>query len=87
MLRGAARQASRRSAIRTWAAGWARPRSLGRDIVRGVHDALERGGVFVAYQVRDRVKILGSEVFGRPRTDMVLLKRAADARLPLGEAA
>ena len=29
--------------------------------------------MFVAYQVRDRVKILGSEVFGRPRTDRVLL--------------
>jgi phospholipid N-methyltransferase len=48
-------------------------RALGRDILRGVHDALEPGGVFVAYQVRDRVKILGSEVFGRARTDMVLL--------------
>ena len=31
------------------------------------------GGVFVAYQVRDRVKILGSEVFGPARTDVVLL--------------
>jgi phospholipid N-methyltransferase len=49
------------------------PRSLGRAIVRSVHESLEPGGVFVAYQVRDRVKILGSEVFGRPRTDMVVL--------------
>jgi phospholipid N-methyltransferase len=48
-------------------------RSLGRAIVRSVHDALEPGGVFVAYQVRDRVKTLGCEVFGRARTDMVLL--------------
>jgi phospholipid N-methyltransferase len=48
-------------------------RPLGREILRAVHDALEPGGVFVAYQVRDRVKILGSEVFGRARTDMVLL--------------
>ena len=48
-------------------------RPLGRDIIRSVHDSLEPGGVFVAYQVRDRVKILGSEVFGRARTDMVLL--------------
>jgi phosphatidylethanolamine/phosphatidyl-N-methylethanolamine N-methyltransferase len=48
-------------------------RPLGREILRSVHDALEPGGVFVAYQVRDRVKILGSEVFGRARTDMVLL--------------
>ena len=48
-------------------------RPLGREIIRSVHDALEPGGVFVAYQVRDRVKILGSEVFGRAQTDMVLL--------------
>src|SRR5262245_22178522 len=48
-------------------------RPLGRDIIRSVHDSLEPGGVFVAYQVRDRVKILGSEVFGRAQTDMVLL--------------
>jgi phospholipid N-methyltransferase len=46
---------------------------FGREILRSVHDALEPGGVFVAYQVRDRVKILGSEVFGRATTDMVLL--------------
>jgi phospholipid N-methyltransferase len=48
-------------------------RPLGRAILRSVHDALEPGGVFVAYQVRDRVKTLGCEVFGRARTDMVLL--------------
>jgi phospholipid N-methyltransferase len=48
-------------------------RPMGREILRSVHDALEPGGAFVAYQVRDRVKILGSEVFGRARTDMVLL--------------
>ena len=48
-------------------------RPLGREILRAVHDVLEPGGVFVAYQVRDRVKTLGSEVFGRAQTDMVLL--------------
>ena len=48
-------------------------RPVGREIIRSVHDSLEPGGVFVAYQVRDRVKILGSEVFGRAQTDMVLL--------------
>jgi phospholipid N-methyltransferase len=48
-------------------------RPVGREIIRSVHDALEPGGVFVAYQVRDRVKTLGSEVFGRAQTDMVLL--------------
>ncbi len=39
-------------------------RPLGRQILCAVHDALEPGGHFVAYQVRDRVEILGSEVFG-----------------------
>jgi len=40
-------------------------RPEGLQILRAVHDALEPGGLFVAYQVRDRVEILGSEVFGR----------------------
>ena len=40
---------------------------LGRDILRSVHDALHDGGLFVAYQVRDRVNDLGKEVFGRAR--------------------
>lgn len=39
-------------------------RPLGRQILRAVHDALEPGGRFVAYQVRDRVESLGCEVFG-----------------------
>ena len=39
-------------------------RPLGRQILRAVHDALEPGGHFVAYQVRDRVESLGCEVFG-----------------------
>jgi phospholipid N-methyltransferase len=39
----------------------------GRDILRSVHDSLHAGGLFVAYQVRDRVESLGSEVFGRAR--------------------
>jgi phosphatidylethanolamine/phosphatidyl-N-methylethanolamine N-methyltransferase len=38
---------------------------IGRDILRSVHDALQAGGLFVAYQVRDRVESLGREVFGR----------------------
>jgi phospholipid N-methyltransferase len=49
------------------------PWPVGRAIVRSVYESLEPGGVFVAYQVRDRVKTLGSEVFGRAQTDMVLL--------------
>jgi phosphatidylethanolamine/phosphatidyl-N-methylethanolamine N-methyltransferase len=42
-------------------------RAAGRDILRSVHDALQPGGLFVAYQVRDRVESLGREVFGRAR--------------------
>jgi phospholipid N-methyltransferase len=41
--------------------------TLGRDILRSVHDSLHDGGLFVAYQVRDRVKSLGKEVFGHAR--------------------
>jgi phosphatidylethanolamine/phosphatidyl-N-methylethanolamine N-methyltransferase len=48
-------------------------RPLGRAILRGVHDALNPGGVFVAYQVRDRVESLGSEVFGRASVQTELL--------------
>jgi phospholipid N-methyltransferase len=40
---------------------------LGRDILRSVHDSLHDGGLFVAYQVRDRVNNLGKEVFGHAR--------------------
>lgn len=42
-------------------------RETGRRILSAVHDALEPGGLFVAYQVRDRVRDLGNEVFGRAR--------------------
>jgi len=46
---------------------------IGRDILRSVYDALEPGGAFVAYQVRDRVNLLGREVFGRARVQTELL--------------
>jgi phospholipid N-methyltransferase len=39
-------------------------RRLGQEILRSVYDALAESGVFVAYQVRDRVKDLGRRVFG-----------------------
>jgi phospholipid N-methyltransferase len=42
-------------------------RQAGHDILCSVHDALHPGGLFVAYQVRDRVESLGREVFGRAR--------------------
>ena len=46
---------------------------IGRDILRSVYDALDPGGAFVAYQVRDRVHTLGREVFGRARVQTELL--------------
>jgi phospholipid N-methyltransferase len=42
-------------------------KGAGRDILRSVHDSLHPGGLFIAYQVRDRVESLGREVFGRAR--------------------
>jgi phospholipid N-methyltransferase len=42
-------------------------------ILRSVHDSLEAGGVFLAYQVRDRVKSLGREVFGRAHVQTEIL--------------
>jgi len=49
------------------------PRELGLDILRSVHDSLAPGGVFVAYQVRDRVESLGREVFGRAHKQTEIL--------------
>jgi phospholipid N-methyltransferase len=46
---------------------------VGRQILRAVHDALAPGGVFVAYQVRDRVAELGREVFGAPEREREIL--------------
>jgi len=40
-------------------------RQIGLEILRSVHDSLIEGGVFVAYQVRDRVEDLGRQLFGR----------------------
>jgi phospholipid N-methyltransferase len=40
------------------------PRTLGLRILRAVHDVLAPGGRFVAYQVRDRVAVLGRSIFG-----------------------
>jgi len=48
-------------------------RSLGLEILRSVHDALAPGGLFVAYQVRDRVEDLGRMVFGSPQVKTVML--------------
>jgi phospholipid N-methyltransferase len=49
------------------------PRQLGLDILRSVHDSLAPGGLFVAYQVRDRVEDLGRCVFGDAQVQTVML--------------
>jgi len=49
------------------------PRDQGLDILRSVHDSLAPGGVFVAYQVRDRVEDLGRHVFGDAQVQTVML--------------
>ena len=49
------------------------PQEVGLDILRAVHDSLAPGGVFVAYQVRDRVESLGRRVFGHPHVQTVML--------------
>jgi phospholipid N-methyltransferase len=46
------------------------PRELALEILRSVREALPSGGLFVAYQVRDRVKVLGRTVFGEPRSEL-----------------
>jgi phospholipid N-methyltransferase len=48
-------------------------RQLGHEILRSVYDALGEDGVFVAYQVRDRVENLGRKVFGPPRVQTEIL--------------
>jgi phospholipid N-methyltransferase len=49
------------------------PRELGLAILRSVHDSLAPGGLFVAYQVRDRVEDLGRCVFGDAQVQTVML--------------
>jgi phosphatidylethanolamine/phosphatidyl-N-methylethanolamine N-methyltransferase len=46
------------------------PRELALQILREVYEALPPDGLFVAYQVRDRVKVLGRTVFGEPRSEL-----------------
>jgi phospholipid N-methyltransferase len=49
------------------------PQRLGLAIVREVNHVLAPGGRFVAYQVRDRVEMLGRQVFGPARIQTELL--------------
>ena len=48
------------------------PHKTGLGILRSIHTALPDGGRFVAYQVRDRVETLGSQVFGPAHTKVEL---------------
>ncbi len=49
------------------------PRDIALAILRAVHQALAADGRFVAYQVRDRVELLGRQVFGPARVETELL--------------
>lgn len=49
------------------------PRDLALQILWEVHDVLAPDGRFVAYQVRDRVAVLGRQVFGDPNVAVELL--------------
>jgi phosphatidylethanolamine/phosphatidyl-N-methylethanolamine N-methyltransferase len=42
------------------------PKSIANDIIQGVYDSLKPGGLFVAYQFRDRVGQLATPIFGKP---------------------
>lgn len=48
-------------------------RSLAVEILGSVYDVLQPGGLFVAYQVRDRIETLGREVFGPAEVQTELL--------------
>lgn len=68
------------------------PAAVGRAILESVWEALPPGGAFVAYQVRDRVELLGRQVMG-PATVQLELRnvppmrvfrwRKPDARAPV----
>ncbi len=45
------------------------PPTVGREVVVAVRRALAVGGLFVAYQVRDRISELGTDVFGPPHVE------------------
>lgn len=49
------------------------PLDLGRRILASVWACLLPGGHFVAYQVRDRVALLGRKLLGRPEVELELL--------------
>ncbi|MDF1614243.1 class I SAM-dependent methyltransferase [Desulfurivibrio dismutans] len=48
------------------------PLTMGRRIVGAVWDSLPPGGLFVAYQVRDRVALLSRKLLGQPEVELEL---------------
>lgn len=44
------------------------PKKIAREIIQSVFDSLKPGGLFVAYQFRDRVGQLATPIFGEPST-------------------
>lgn len=64
------------------------PPLLGRRIIGEVWEALAPGGLFVAYQVRDRVAGLSRKLLGRPEVELELFNvppmRVFRWRKPLG---
>lgn len=49
------------------------PLTVGRRIIGSVWDSLPPGGLFVAYQVRDRVAMLSRKLLGKPEVELELL--------------
>lgn len=49
------------------------PSELGKKIISQIWSCLAPGGRFVAYQVRDKVALLGKEIIGAPVTSIELL--------------
>ena len=44
------------------------PKKIARDIIQSCYDSLKPGGLFVAYQFRNRVGELATPIFGEPKT-------------------
>ncbi|MCF6319553.1 MAG: methyltransferase domain-containing protein, partial [Proteobacteria bacterium] len=44
------------------------PQSIAQEIIQSVYDSLKYGGLFVAYQFRDRVGQLATPIVGEPKT-------------------
>lgn len=49
------------------------PTSVAKAIMRSIHQALQPGGTFIAYQLRDDIERLAEPYFGTARSEMVSL--------------